>query len=380
MTNRITLSSHSIVRKAGKIMLIAISIAFACILILMGALLAISPGKPNPIADKNGLPLVGSLSEKVFVDINGVKQGMFIQSKDISHPVLLILHGGMPEFFLTEKYPTGLEDFFTVVWWEQRGSGISFSPNIPRETMTAEQMISDTLAVTNYLRKRFGQEKIYLMGHSGGSFIGIQTAMRAPELYYAYIGQAQMSNQLKSEKLAYDYMLQQFKANGNAGMVRKLEAAPVTMEGGVPAAYRVVRDDAMHSLGIGTIHTMDSVITGVFVPSWRSPAYTFGEKANLWRGKAQAGISILWDTMVTTDLSQQVTQFAIPVYFLEGVYDYTCNYELAKDYFGKIKAPIKGFYSFEQSAHSPVFEEPEKVHKILQEDILVGTNNLADLR
>ena len=193
-------------------MLIIISVLVAFILILVGVLQLWSPGKPGPFLDANGSPLAGSISEKVFININGVKQGMFIKSKDVSHPVLLYLHGGMPDYFLTQKYPTGLEDYFTVVWWEQRGSGISYSADIPPETMTLEQMISDTLEVTNYLRNRFDKEKIYLMGHSGGTFIGIQAAARAPELYYAYIGVAQMSNQLKSEKLAYDYMLEQFKA------------------------------------------------------------------------------------------------------------------------------------------------------------------------
>ncbi len=130
------------------------------------------------------------------------------------------------------------------------------------------------------------------MGHSGGTFIGIQAAARAPELYYAYIGVAQMSNQLKSEKLAYDYMLQQFKENGNTEMVRKLEAAPVTMTGGTPAAYLAVRDEAMHSLGIGTTHDMNSVITGIFFPSLTSRDYTLMEKVNMWRGKSRSGVSI----------------------------------------------------------------------------------------
>ena len=70
---------------------------------------------------------------------------MFIESKDAAHPVLLFLHGGMPEYFLTERYPTGLEDDFTVVWWEQRGAGLSYSPGIPAETMTLEQFIADTV-------------------------------------------------------------------------------------------------------------------------------------------------------------------------------------------------------------------------------------------
>jgi pimeloyl-ACP methyl ester carboxylesterase len=360
-------------------MLILMSILLVWILILAGILQFWSyPGKPKPFVDENGNPLAGSISEKVFVDINGVNQGMFIKSKDSTNPVLLYLHGGTPEFFLAERYPTGLEDYFTVVWWEQRGSGISYSADIPRETMTVEQLVSDTLEVTNYLRQRFGQEKIYLMGHSGGTFIGIQAAAQAPELYHAYIGEGQMSNQLKSEKLAYDYMLKQFKENGNTNMRQKLEAAPVTMTGGTPDEYVALRDPAMHSLGIGTTHDMDSVITGIFLPSLQSSDYTFMEKVNLWRGKASSGVSVVWKDMIATDLAEKVTELPIPVYFLEGIYDYTCSYTEAKAYFEKITAPVKGFYTFARSAHSPIFEEPEKMQKILLEDVLVGGNSLAD--
>jgi pimeloyl-ACP methyl ester carboxylesterase len=354
------------------------SILLACVLVLVSVLLLLSPGKPKPLLDENGRPLAGSLSEKVYLNVNSVEQGMFIQSKDTAHPVLLYLHGGMPDYFLTEKYPTGLEDYFTVCWWEQRGSGMSYSAGIPPETMTLEQMIADTLEVTNYLRHRFGQEKIYLMGHSGGTFIGIQAAARAPELYHAYIGVAQMSNQLKSEFLAYEYMLQQFRENGNSRMVQRLEAAPVTLAGGVPPAYLAVRDEAMHSLGIGTTHDMDSVVTGIFLPSLASPEYTLAEKFNMWRGKGQSGVAMLWGEMTSTDLAQQLPALDLPIYFLHGIYDYTVSYPVARSYFQSLHAPLKGFYTFEQSAHSPMFEEPARVQAILQSDILVGANSLAD--
>jgi len=125
----------------------------------------------------------------------------------------------------------------------------------------------------------------------------------------------------------------------------------------------------MHSLGIGTTHDMKSVITGIFLPSLQSREYTLGEKINMWRGKFCSGASILWDTMLATDLSQQVPEFDVPVYFFHGLYDYTCSYSEARSYFEQLKAPVKGFYTFEQSAHSPIFEEPEKVQKILQEDV-----------
>ena len=362
------------------IILIILSILLMCILILVGVLFVMSPGKPAPFLDENGNLLAGSISGKIHLNVNGVDQGMFIKGKDVTNPVLLYLHGGMPEYFLTQKYPTGLEDYFTVVWWEQRGSGLSYSANISPESMTLEQMISDTKEVTNYLRKRFGQEKIYLMGHSGGTFIGIQVAAQAPELYHAYLSVAQMSYQLKSEKLAYDYMLQQYKKKANKHMVRKLESAPVTLTDGIPDSYLSWRDEAMHSLGVGTTHDMNSVITGIFLPSLTCREYSLIEKVNMWRGKSRSGVSSLWDTMLATDMTKRVPELNIPVYFFHGIYDYTVSYILAKDYFEKLRAPMKGFYTFEQSAHSPLFEEPERMQQILQADILAGMNNLADIK
>lgn len=361
-------------------MLTIAAVLLVCLLIPAGLLLACSSGKVKPFLDEHGRQLAGSISEKVFVEINGVRQGMFIKSRNATNPVLLYLHGGMPDYFLTKRYPTGLEAVFSVVWWEQRGSGISFNPSLPPETMTLEQMISDTLEMTNYLRCRFGQEKIYLMGHSGGTFIGIHAAARAPEIFYAYLGVAQMSYQLKSEKLAYDYMLEQFKDKGNRKMVRKLETAPVTMTDGTPQAYLKVRDKAMHSLGIGTTRDMRSVITGIFLPSLLCREYTLSEKLNMWLGKSRSGVSILWAKMLATDLSKVVTRIDLPVYFFEGIYDYTCSFTIAKSYFEQLKAPLKGFYTFDHSAHSPLFEEPEKMQKILREDVLAGVNNLADAK
>ena len=376
------LSVLSFARKAGRIMLIVVGVLLASILILAGLLLLWSPGRPIPFVDENGNPLAGSLSEKIHVNTHGVEQGMFIKSKDVNNPVLLFLHGGpgMPEYWLTQRYPTGLEEDFTVVWWEQRGAGMSYHPDIPPETMTAEQFIADTLEVTKYLRNRFGQEKIYLMAHSWGSYIGIQAAAREPDLYYAYIGVGQISHQIQSEQLAYQYALAFYKENGNTDMVRRLEAARPTMTVPLPVAYESMRDEYMHGAGIGTTRDMKSVITGIFLPSWQFREYTLTEKINLWRGKffSRSRSFSLWDKMQITDLTQQVTKLEIPVYFLHGLYDYTCAYPLAKAYFEKLEAPVKGFYTFEQSAHSPMFDEPEKVQQILREDVLAGMNSLAD--
>jgi len=357
--------------------LTAVSVLLGSVLVLAGVLLLWSPGRPTPFLGANGKVLAGSISEKIHVTINGVEQGMFIKGKDSSNPVLLYLHGGMPDYFLTQDYPTGLDEYFTVAWWEQRGSGLSYSSDIPPESVNPDQLVSDTLAVTNYLRERFGQEKIYLMGHSGGTFIGIQAAARAPDLYRAYIGVAQMTNQLESEKLAYAYMLQQFKDDGNAKMVRTLEEAPVTDSVPLPDSYLSVRDSAMHNLGIGTTHDMRSIVTGLLLRSFENREYTLSEKINMWRGKIFSG-SQLWNTQLSTDLTKKVTRLEIPVYFFHGEYDYTVSYSLAKSYYDQLDAPMKGFYTFTESAHSPLFEEPRRMAEILQEDVLVGANRLAD--
>ena len=161
-------------------------------------------------------------------------------------------------------------------------------------------------------------------------------------------------------------------------MVQKLEAAPVSRNTGTPDSYLALRDEAMHSLGIGTTHMMKSVISGIFLESLKSRDYTLSEKFNMWHGKASAGVSLIWKNMITTDLTKEVSKLDIPVYFFHGIYDYTVSYVLAKDYFDKLQAPIKGFYTFEQSAHSPLFEEPEKTQHILQKDVLTGVNSLAD--
>jgi pimeloyl-ACP methyl ester carboxylesterase len=302
---------------------------------------------------------------------------MFIEGRDARNPVLLYLHGGMPDYFLTERYPTRLEEYVTTVWWEQRGSGLSFRSDLPRETVDVEQIISDTLAVTDYLRRRFGQAKVYLMGHSGGTFIGIQAAARAPEKYHAYIGVAQMSHQLRSEQLAYQYLLGRFRELGDTRMARRLERAPVTGTVPLPRGYLSVRDVAMHRLGVGTTRGMRSIVRGLLLASFRSRAYTLAEKINLWRGKLLSG-SRLWDAQIATDLTQRVTRLRIPVYFFHGRHDYTVSYPLAKAYLERLDAPLKGFYTFEQSAHSPLFEEPHRMREIMLKDVLAGANGLAD--
>ncbi len=354
-----------------------------CLLSILIFLLIVSPGKLRPYQDQNGKPLKGSISEKIFVKIGGVKQGMFIRGKDIKNPVLLFVHGGpsFPEYFLVEKYPPGLEDHFTVCYWEQRGGGISYTPDVTLESMTLEQLASDAIEVTNYLCDRFTKEKIYIMAHSGGTAFAIQAVERYPQLFHAYIGIAQITRQAESEKLGYQYMMKQYLANGNSKMVAEFKKYPILENDSLilPFFNSVLRDKAQHELGIGTMHNMRSIIKDVFLPVWTCQAYTMREKLNIWISKfsfiKKTGLR---NEIIQSDITAKVPRLEIPVYFFSGRHDLTVNKDLSKEYLEKIEAPVKGFYTFNESAHSPMFEEPQRLKEILIKDVLNRSTTLAD--
>lgn len=361
-----------------KAMLYILGFVGLIVLGLIVTLITFSPGKPKQFLDENGTKLANSISEKLFLEINGLKQGMFIKGKNLDNPIILYLHGGLPVYFLTEKYPTHLEDNFTMVWWDQRNCGISYSSGTSQNSVAIEQLVDDTIFLTKYLLERFNKKKIYLMGHSGGSFLGVYVIDKAPELYEAYIGMAQMSDQLHSEKLAYEFILNKYKEMNNQKKIDYFNSIKIYDQNSLPLEYLKIRDDAMHELGIGTMRNMRNIVTGLFLPSLYFSEYTLSNKYHLWAGKSKFGISQNWERMIRTNLIETINDFKIPIYFFHGLYDYTCSYELAKKYFDKINAPIKGFYTFEQSAHTPLFEEPEKINKILSNDVKSLKTEMAD--
>jgi pimeloyl-ACP methyl ester carboxylesterase len=335
-------------------------------------LVIVSPGKPGscPAADTGR-----SICEKRFVQIGGIRQGMFIRGADTANPLLLFVHGGpsFSEYFLVEKYPTGIEEHFTVCYWDQRGGGLSATPEVTKESLTLGQLSSDMIEVTNYLRTRFNREKIYIMAHSGGTAFAIKTVADNPELYSAYIGMEQITRQAESERRAYRYMVEEYSAAGNKKIVEQFRKYPVTEEDSflLPFFNSVLRDKSMHELGIGTMRNMNSIMTGVFYPVWLCRAYTLKEKFNIWRSKFSfVNKSGLRAEVLALDMTEEVPSLSVPAYFISGRHDLTVNRDLSEEYFNKLECPLKRFYTFENSAHSPMFEEPERFLEIMTGDVL----------
>jgi pimeloyl-ACP methyl ester carboxylesterase len=374
---------RTFIKTTAQMLLILLSILITFILVIVIVLLIYSPGKPEPFLDNRGKPIAGSISEKTFVTIGGVRQGMFIRGRNIPNPLLLYIHGGpaFPNYFLIEKYKPGLEENFTVCYWERRGGGLSYTPEVTLESMNFGQFASDAIEVTNYLRDRFGKEKIYMMAHSGGTPFAIMAAAKSPQLFYAYIGMAQITHQAESEKLAYKYMLEQYTASENKKMLAEFKKYPILDSSDyiVPFFNTIIRDQSMHDLGIGTMRNMKSVFKDIFIPVWMCKAYTIREKINIWTSKFSfIKKTKLIDELFAADIPASVPKLDIPVYFFSGKFDLTVNKDLAKEYLEQMQAPVKGFYTFDESAHSPVFEEPQRLNEILTRDVLNGTTSLAD--
>jgi pimeloyl-ACP methyl ester carboxylesterase len=357
-------------KKVFKIIGITLLSIISVLLIGLLVLAVNSPGKLEQLKDKDGNTIVNSLAEKHFIEIGGIQQGFFLRSENPKNPVILFLHGGpgSPELALLYRYEVQerLEKYFTVCWWDQRGAGMSFSNSIDPATMTLEQMIEDTRQITEYLKSRFNQEKIFLMGHSWGSFLGIKTIEKYPENYFAFFGIGQVTNQVESEKLAYDYMLQHAIEINDKPSIRNLEKFNKNASDFPTMEYiGTVRSPLMNKYGIGLMRENFSM-AGLIKDVLFFKGYTLSEKIKFIQGMTFS-LEHLWDYVVTKNLFELSISFQVPVYIIHGKYDYQVSYTLAYEYYKIIEAPDKSFFTFEKSAHSPNAEEPEKFVQIVRQ-------------
>lgn len=363
-TDNRAIKRDKIIKKITKIMIIIILSFISLAIVWIN-----SPGKLVPLKDTEGKIIQGSISEKLWIEVNGIEQGMFIRGEKANNPVILYLHGGpgsplLPFISYLEKNER-LEKYFTVCYWDQRGSGMTYSKSTDSLTLTTEQMVEDTRKVTEYLKARFNQEKIYLMGQSWGTYLGAKTIEKYPENYLAYIGIGQITDQTKSERLAYDYMLNHAKEIGDNDVVEKLTEYDPYADDFPRLDYLVkVRTGFLNRYGIGHLRqgiTFQDMLKALFV----FKGYTLSEKKN-WLLGADLSTKYLFPILLKDNLFESSFTFEVPFYVIQGTYDYQVSTVLARNYLDTVIAPKKDFFIFENSAHSPNMEEPEKFVQVIR--------------
>lgn len=358
----------------GKILAYILAALIIFFVIISIWLKGVSPGKTEQFKDEFGETIPGSVAEIDKVEINGIEQFILIRGKDINNPVLLMIHGGpgSPQAHLNCTFNKELEDHYIVVNWDQRGAGASYYDSINAQNLNANILIEDTKEVTNYLRNKFNKDKIFILGHSWGSYLGMRTIERYPELYYAYIGIGQVSNQALSEEISYDFVMNKAKETNNTKAIEQLESIGRPVNGLYPDMANAMRIERnwVTEFGGAAYGKKQKDLLGLFIwPLVNFKEYEVQDKINYLRGLVKTQ-QVLWETIFDEQLDQQVTKVNIPVYVLQGKYDYQTVYELAKNYIDSLDAPHKQFISFENSAHMlPYNNEIGKFHEIINHKI-----------
>ncbi len=357
-------------------------ILFASVLVLLLALIvvtaALTPASTAPITDAEGRPLPGSIAALEEVTLGGVKQALLVRGQNVANPVLLYLHGGpgTSELGMVRAYnvPT-LEKHFTVVVWDQRGAGKSFAALEPVAGMNIEQFISDTHELSLLLCRRFGQKKIYLVGHSWGSALGALTVQRHPELYHAYVGVGQVVNMQESERISYDWTLAQAQKAHDSRSLAKLEKIGAPPYTGDVRSKVVTQRSILGKYGgevYGNPHGGLFVLLRCLL---MASEYSWPDRVNVFRG-IFASMRLLWPQILSINLMDQAPELKVPVYFLEGRHDYESPSVLAERYYEALEAPRKTLVWFERSAHFINTEEAEAFNLFFIDRLLPETSQM----
>lgn len=303
-----------------------------------------------------------SISMLEQVEINGAAHEVMIRGVDRSNPILIFVHGGpgCSEIPYVRKYQQELEQHFTVVHYDQRGSGKSYHFSEDYSNLTTDVLVDDLLALRNYVTEELGQEKVILIGHSFGTYIGMKAAAKAPDQFYTYIGIGQMSNTLQSELESFEYTLEQAKQAGNAEDVKKLELIRGSIEQGEELTPRILVQK--YGGAARLINENRDYISGFLF----NPEYNGLDIIRYYTG-VLGSQEILLREALNQNLPDIVDHLEIPTYFVMGKYDYMTTANEARDYFDVFDAPIKDFIVFNESAHYPQFEEKEKFVQWLRE-------------
>ena len=311
------------------------------------------------IASDRKIVSANGIEKLVAVRINGIEQWLSIRGRDRRNPILLFLHGGpaSPTMPVDYTFQSPWEDYFTVVQWDQRGTGKTYASDPQGQgPLTIEQMTSDTAAIVQYLLKTYEKRKLFLLGHSWGSVLGVALAQRHPEWLYAYVGVGQTIDMPKSEAEGYEFALAQARSQHNIEAVKELEAlAPYPGALGALTMQRigVQRKWVMYFGGL----TWGRRNFSWDANSWLlSPDYT-GKELNAIGAGSQYSITRLLNPLQQFSY-EAVTTFRCPIFLLEGRHDYAVSHTLAAQWFRRLHAPEKKLIWFDDAAHMVMEEEP----------------------
>lgn len=298
----------------------------------------------------------GGIDTTETIDIGGIKQVIRITGKDLTKPILLYLHGagGNSSSLITQadRLTSKLQEHFVVVLWDQREYGKTLELNKSPQPLTLKLVRDDTYKLVEYLLKKFERKKLYLVGHSMGTVLGIHIAQKYPELLYAFVAMSPPVNGVESQKIALDKLKKHFKEVNNERAIKELATVKSPT---VDFEQQFIQ------------YTWQAIYDGETVTD------EMREKARPILKQYQEKWKVMFDEVYLTNFSKEFPALKCPVYIFAGRKDFSTNSTLTQKYYEKLKAPQKEFYWFENSAHNLPDSETDLMQEIIINKILLET-------
>jgi pimeloyl-ACP methyl ester carboxylesterase len=294
------------------------------------------------------------------VELGGLKQWITLRGADRSNPVLIYVHGGpgAAEMGRSWPYQRGWEDFFTVVQWDQRGTGKTLRHGgeaANKSALTRQRMADDLVELIALVRQRLGVQRVVLLGHSWGNVIGMDAALRKPEWVSAYVGVGPLLNLQANEHAQYQALLGQARRRGDATALAELEAiAPYPGEGEIP--FTKVNVARKWVMAYGGLAAYRSDANFYFRAARLSPYYEFEDRLAIDQG-GQLSVPALLPDMRRVDHTR-IREVSFPMFMFLGRHDLTTPSPVIEAWMAQLKAPLKRIVWFEHSAHLAPHEEP----------------------
>ena len=304
----------------------------------------------------------GGINESMYVDVNGTKQWINIYGEDINNPVLLYLHGGPGsatsdiDYAFTRKWA----DVYTVVTWDQRNCGKSYSAEQNGTVLTKDLLMEDGKELTEYLLQHMGKEKITLLGHSWGSFYGANLVLRYPEYYDCFIGTGQLVDMVENETVFKELATEWAAGDAEAlALVDKLTPENFTIE------HINARNSLMKKYGYDMM--VDGSDYNLLTTILFNPNYSIAD----WIKYFQRDMSVYLEFFNSDELRsfslKNRYDYEVPYFNINGDKDYQTNFNLAGEYFDKVNAPYKRMFIMEDTTHGLLESKSEEFSVILHE-------------
>jgi pimeloyl-ACP methyl ester carboxylesterase len=349
---------YAIIKWAVYISAGLISLVFICILTYK-----------TYLRNKTKIKTPSGISSLEEITLGSIKQWIFIRGTDKKNPVLIFLHGGpgapMGGISSSRIYDTELINHFTVVHWDQRGAGKSFNRNIPISSMTFDRFVEDCNELIDYVLNKFNTQKVFLIGHSGGSVIGLKTACKYPDKIYAYVGIGQIISEHKIQQIGYDFIVENAKKSRDVKIQNAIAAIG-------PPPYddpKEMLENAKYIVQYGGFIRDNPIkhLMAVQLTFLTSPEYTLSEGIRTFQNKGvKFTMDAMWKEIMNINFIEEIKSISIPIYFFHGKYDMITSLVPVEIFYNNLDAKKgKKLIIFENSGHIPFIEEKKKYQELL---------------